>query len=64
MTVRSDENTAGEVARRQLLDGATVEEHTIELPACRRHTSRRAPARGGNRLTDAMGERTLDLRRH
>ncbi len=30
MTARTDENTAGEVARRQLLDGATVEEHAIE----------------------------------
>ena len=30
MTARTDETTAGEVARRRLLDGATVEEHTIE----------------------------------
>ena len=30
MTARSDETTAGEVARRRLLDGTAAEEHTIE----------------------------------
>lgn len=31
MTARTDEVSAGEAARRRLLDGAAVEEHTIEL---------------------------------
>lgn len=30
MTARNDETMAGEVARRQLLDGTVAEEHTIE----------------------------------